>query len=325
MLQAHARPPRVQALASLPRVDPGGGGVAQTHKARVPRLVPSPCRRSSERSRGGKWGEAQAGAQDGLPNTTVSYPLFPVLGGTGAAGGEGLRAGATFPLPSSCPPAPTLTPTPACCKTIPLSLLFKTLASGAIMGRKVAGLFYLRESIKLGLGQRAAGPWAAAGGDPGGTSPQRGPRSTCTPSHYRPSGAGLRGQWTLRSPHQAGVKRAELCRSRGCPPKHPVSHLPALAAGLPAQPREQESPFEGKRGRELSSRVRVRARWAAEVLPQPDWRSGGKRQLHAPGTAAFPHGGTGGGPLPFLGSCDAKCRLQSPGKGTSGFTGVSRK
>lgn len=199
------------------------------------------------------------------------------------------------------------------------------------MGRKVAGLFYLPESIKLGLGQRAAGLWAAARGDPGGTSPQQGPRSTCTPSHYRPWPL---GSWdvgavdTKKPPRQTGVKRAELCRSRGCPPKHPVSHLPALAACLPAQPRRQESTFEGKRG--TSSPAARAAAPPARALAhlggtQTANTSSPRLGLRPVGNRHFPTEGREEGPSPFLGGCHAECRLQSPGKGSRGFTWLSRK
>ena len=55
--------------------------------------------------------------------------------------------------------------------------------------------------------------------------------------------------------------------------------------------------------------VPSRARWTVALREQRE----------------FSHWGLEEGPLPLLGSCDAKCRPESAGEGTGGFVGAHQK
>lgn len=143
MLQAPAQPPRVRALTALSVGEGGGDNSGLSRNARLPGLtfttaaheawVPrsflfSPAKvlwkeaweRSEERGRRGRRGAPCGPCRSARPSP------IPAPGGRGA-GGEGLRRGATCPLPARLPPSDVKQS---------LCFLFKTLASGAIIGKE---------------------------------------------------------------------------------------------------------------------------------------------------------------------------------------------
>jgi hypothetical protein len=84
-------------------------------------------------------------------------------------GGEGLRSWGPAPPPPSRLP-------PLCAVKQSLCFLFKTLASGAIIGKKGSqGSFIYKNPLSVASEQQAAGLWAATQGVLGGPRPSEGP------------------------------------------------------------------------------------------------------------------------------------------------------
>lgn len=226
--------------------------------------------------RGGGWGS-------GRP--LQHHPLLPPVPSPGRHWGRGrgrVKSRGHLPPPLFEPPPPP------CAVKQSLCLLFKTLASGAIMGRKVAGLFYLPESIKLGLGQRAAGLWAAAReGTLGAPLPSEDPGApvphlTTAPG---PSEAGMWGQWTLRSPYAKWVLREQSSAALGG-----VLQSTLFLTFLPLRPVFLHSP--GGRSPLSKARGDTSSPAAGAAAPPgagpgtPGPRSDRKHQLREPWTAA---------------------------------------